>query len=75
MPDDRSTQELEQAQRRREATERAAAEHSPTGKEARTHARRADRAAYLSEKLEERERAERESGVSPPAPDHQEEER
>jgi hypothetical protein len=75
MPDDPSTQELKQVQRRREAGERDAAGRSPTGKEARTHARRADRAAYLSEKLEERERSERASGVSPAPPDENEEER
>lgn len=75
MPDEPETQELKQAQRQREAGEREAAEHSPTGKEARTHERRADRAAYLSEKLEERERSERESGVTPPPAQQDEEER
>jgi hypothetical protein len=75
MPDDPSTQELKQAQRQREAGEREAAERSGTGKEARAHARRADRAAYLSEKLGERERSERASGVTPASPDENEEER
>jgi hypothetical protein len=56
-----STQELRLGQLRREQGERRAAEASDTGAEERLHDRRADRAAYLREKLEERERSEREA--------------
>lgn len=60
-PHDEETGELrrEQAARRGEEGERAeTAEHEA---ERRQHARRADKAAYLEEKLSERERTEREA--------------
>lgn len=58
---DPTTEELRILQRRREEKERDAAERAPedTG-EHEVHAARADKAAYLREKLEERARAERE---------------
>jgi hypothetical protein len=61
-PDDPSTtQELRLDQLRRASGERGAAQESDTASEQRTHERRAERAAYLSEKLAERERTEREA--------------
>ena len=57
-----STEELERAQAERERAERdqaAAADEEP---ETRTHERRADKAAYLRDKLEERKRSEEERG-------------
>jgi hypothetical protein len=62
------TREMQIIQGRREAEERERAEeatgaHDATGaNEAVTHERRADRAAYLREKLDERARSEEESG-------------
>ena len=50
----------EQAARRSVEAERAATTEQPA--ERRQHARRADKAAYLEEKLAERERAERDAG-------------
>jgi hypothetical protein len=57
---DPTTEELRRIQQRREAEEREAAEHSPDDT-AEHHVARADKAAYLREKLEERARAEREA--------------
>ncbi len=51
--DDPSTETLRIEQRRRELDERAHAEHAPTGPEEHAADRRADKAAYLREKLEE----------------------
>ena len=51
--DDPPTEELRLAQAHREAAERAAAESAPDADEAATHERRADRAAYLRDKLDE----------------------
>jgi hypothetical protein len=65
MPD-RETEELTTDQLDREAIERERARHASEQAEQRTHERRADRAAYLREKLEERgaseDRADREGG-------------
>jgi len=63
MPDPR-TEELKLEVRRRRADERERAEHSTEEHEALTHERRADRAAYLEEKLAERARSEEERGRS-----------
>lgn len=57
---DPTTEELRLSQLRRERREREAAERDD--EEAAVHARRAERAAYLREKLEQRARAEREAG-------------
>jgi hypothetical protein len=60
--DDTSTHKLRTKQRQKEAGERAAEGDSLTPDEEHQHRRRADKAAYLEEKLAERERSERESG-------------
>jgi SAM-dependent methyltransferase len=60
MPDP-ETQELQLDQLRRERGERAAAEEAAEPDEAHQHARRADRAAYLRDRLEERARSEDEA--------------
>lgn len=57
MPDP-ETRELELDQIRRERDERSAAEDAVDPEEAAQHARRASKAAYLREKLEERGRSE-----------------
>jgi hypothetical protein len=56
----RQTEELKGAQRDREAVERDRARTAPDQQEAAQHERRADKARYLRQKLEERERSERE---------------
>ena len=62
MPDDApTTQQLRAIQRDREATEREAGKDAPTEEVERTHERRADKAAYLEEKLAEAQRSEEES--------------
>ena len=73
MPDDReepTTGELKVDQLKRELAERERAEAAEDPTETGTWERRADKTAYLREKLEERERAEREAGgdedVPPP---------
>jgi len=53
-----TTQELRAVQREREETERDAARDAPTEDAERAHERRADKAAYLEEKLAEKERSE-----------------
>jgi hypothetical protein len=55
---DPTTEELRRIQQRREAEAREAAEKAPDDT-AEHHVARADKAAYLREKLEERARAER----------------
>lgn len=55
------TQELKREQARREAEEKTRLAESEEPAEARQHERRGDKAAYLKEKLAERERAEREA--------------
>jgi hypothetical protein len=62
MEEDPTTQELRLEQLKREEAEREAAEEGITPDETEQHERRADRASYLREKLEERAQAERESG-------------
>jgi hypothetical protein len=62
MTDEPNTEELHTDQLTREAIERERAEHSTSEEEADQHARRADKAAYLREKLEERAASEREAG-------------
>ncbi len=60
MPDsDPKTEELRIAQAARERDERTAEHEAVVPDEADQHARRADRAAYLREKLEERAESER----------------
>ena len=62
MPDDApTTQQLRAIQRDREATERESGKEAPTEEVERTHERRADKAAYLEEKLAEAQRSEEES--------------
>jgi hypothetical protein len=58
---DPKTEELRIAQADREEAERARAAAAAEPEEAGAHDRRADKAAYLREKLEDRERAEGES--------------
>lgn len=48
-------------QARKEADERQELEHAATDEEAEQHARRADKAAYLREKLEARAESERDA--------------
>jgi beta-lactamase class A len=55
------TKELRLAQSRREAEERALARAAPDEEETATHQRRADKAHYLQQKLEERAESEREA--------------
>jgi hypothetical protein len=59
VTDEPSTEELKQAQLKREQAERRHAEDVPDAEEAAQHERRADKARYLAEKLEEREASER----------------
>jgi hypothetical protein len=54
------TEELRKAQTEREQVEREQARAADEDTETQTHERRADQAAYLREKLAERERAESE---------------
>jgi len=68
MSDDPTTQELKLGQLRREAGERAQARTSETPAAGRAHARRAEKASYLKEKLAERERAEREAAAEDDGP-------
>ena len=60
MPDreDPTTRELRIRQAERESLERSQAEKADTEEETEEHARRAEKAAYLREKLEERADAE-----------------
>jgi hypothetical protein len=60
MPDPK-TEEMQLDQLRREQGEREQADESTDSHEALTHERRADRAAYLKEKLDERARSEDEA--------------
>lgn len=61
MEEDPTTQELRIEQAERERAERDAAEEGATPEDTEQHERRAERASYLREKLEERAQAERES--------------
>lgn len=60
MPDP-ETEELKTDQIVREREERARAAATPVAEEAEQHGRRAEKAAYLREKLEQREEAERDA--------------
>ncbi len=61
VPEEPTTQELKIAQVERETASHEAAEHADTEAEEAQHERRAQKSAYLREKLEERERAERDA--------------
>jgi hypothetical protein len=61
MPDP-ETEELQLAQVQRERAERAQAHTADEPPDERAHERRADKHAYLREKLDERARAEDEAG-------------
>lgn len=60
MANEHQTQELKLAQLRREADEERLARTSPEEDESAQHQRRAEKARYLREKLEERAESERE---------------
>jgi hypothetical protein len=60
MPEDRQTEALEAEQRRREGEEEKLARSSTDEDESAQHARRADKARYLREKLKQRAASERE---------------
>ena len=62
MEEDPTTQELRLDQLKREAEERARADQDPTDDGSEQHERRAEKADYLRQKLEERAEAERRSG-------------
>jgi hypothetical protein len=57
---DPKTEELRAVQEERLQEEREQARDAPTGDEADQHTRRADKAAYLREKLDKRAESERE---------------
>lgn len=59
MTREESTKDLRREQAQREATEEQLIEEAAQPEEAEQHERRRDKAAYLAEKLAERERAER----------------
>jgi hypothetical protein len=62
MTDEEPTvEELKQRQLAQELAERDALDHADTGADADKHQRRADKARYLREKLQERERADRQA--------------
>jgi len=61
MPDPK-TEEMQLDQLQRERTERDQAGEAAEAEEEKTHERRADRAAYLRDKLAERARSEDEAG-------------
>jgi hypothetical protein len=58
-----TTQELKVAQLKREVAERQQAIEAETDEGTGSHQRRADKASYLREKLDEREQSEREAGL------------
>lgn len=65
MPDNEpTTHELRVRQRRLELAERRRAEEADSGADIASHQRRADKAEYLREKLEEREESERQTPTS-----------
>ena len=69
MPDPKTEElRLEQTARERAEREQATEAHEPA--EERAHARRAERAAYLREKLDERARSEDEGEPPPPRVRH-----
>lgn len=62
MTDEPNTEELKLTQLEREQAERRRAESAPDEDEAVQHERRADKARYLADKLEERAESERKAG-------------
>jgi hypothetical protein len=60
-PDSKQTAELKEHQRDQELLEREQLSEAQTDAEVERHRRRADKARYLREKLEEREQSEREA--------------
>lgn len=62
MEEEPTTQELRIEQLQRERSERERAAEGATPDDTEQHERRADKASYLREKLEERAEAEREAG-------------
>ncbi len=62
MTDEHQTEELKLTQLEREAAERRRAQSAPDEEEAAQHERRAEKAHYLREKLEERAESERKHG-------------
>jgi hypothetical protein len=65
VPDeDLTTQELKVRQLMREEEERRRAAEADTGEGTGSHRRRADKAEYLREKLEERLKSERDAGLT-----------
>jgi len=56
-----TTEQLRAVQRSREATEREAAKDAPTEEAELAHERRADKAAYLEERLAEQQRSDEET--------------
>lgn len=59
MPEDQETRELRDAQLKREQAELEHADAAPDASETAQHERRAEKARYLREKLEERAESER----------------
>ena len=59
MEEDETTRELRLQQLRREQAERERAQRAPSEDDAEAHARRAEKTAYLRQRLEERAEAER----------------
>lgn len=66
--DDPSAEELRRQQREQERAERDQIADADTGAEADGHRRRAEKAAYLQRKLEQRQRAERDADDDPDLP-------
>jgi len=66
MVDDASTEELKHQQAVKEHAEREGAADAVNEADAAAHRRRAEKAAYLQEKLEERERTEGETADDHP---------
>jgi hypothetical protein len=60
VDEDPKTEELRVEQGERERAERESEDQAPTEEDTQTHRRRADKAAYLRKKLEERAESERE---------------
>jgi len=63
VEEDPTTQEMRIKQRQREGAERESADESPLEDDTAQHKRRADKASYLAEKLEERAKAERKAAA------------
>ncbi len=65
MEEDPTTRELREQQAAREGEERDVADEADTDEGTAQHERRAEKAEYLKEKLEERSEAEREARAEP----------